>query len=121
MFRSARCSVVNPPSCVSVQHPFVFPTTYSDIDISNSLVFVVQPFRAQGSLKDQIYQVTKKKKKIKKKQRQFPADFPRFFFAFDYQTDPQYSYVKKYQVAGKPLAERTVASFGRQILEVFRS
>jgi len=66
----------------------VLPTTFSDIDTNNGLVYVVQLFKSQGSLKDQIHQ-----------------------------TDPQYSYDKKYRIAGKPLNERTIALFGRQILE----
>lgn len=71
-----------------IKHPLVLPTTFSDIDTNNGLVYVVQLFKSQGSLKDQIHQ-----------------------------TDPQYSYDKKYRIAGKPLNERTIALFGRQILE----
>eukprot|EP00999_Lentomonas_sp_LEN2_P002467 NODE_396_length_1549_cov_89.792546_g364_i0.p1 GENE.NODE_396_length_1549_cov_89.792546_g364_i0~~NODE_396_length_1549_cov_89.792546_g364_i0.p1 ORF type:complete len:249 (-),score=20.83 NODE_396_length_1549_cov_89.792546_g364_i0:730-1476(-) len=70
-----------------LRHPFVVPTITADIDTRYDLVYHLQPFYSQGSLKDMVYS-----------------------------TNPTYDYKRKYMVSGSKFSDVKISLYGRQIL-----
>jgi len=45
---------------VVVQHPMIAPTLYANMDTTWERMYVFQPYRSHGSLKDRIYDVRRR-------------------------------------------------------------
>jgi len=72
----------------SIRHPLLMPIQFSDFLVDKQMAIVFRQCVNSGTLKDHIYRVK-----------------------------PLNPYNKKYRRKGKPLAERLIASYGRQMLE----
>ncbi|KAL6069944.1 Slowpoke-binding protein [Balamuthia mandrillaris] len=73
---------------MSLKHPYIYPTYEVDYIQDRELCVVFRPFQPKGSLKDYLYK-----------------------------SNPKNTWDKKYRHPGRRLRLRTIAIFGRQILE----